>query len=103
MEASPIAGLIQSGMALTRDPNSFSAKLYNDADGALVQQEVLAIMNRLQLGPFVKLIENTIEPNRRRFFVTSSLGHSSHSTEMDAAGLTSWRISDPLRWAIHNF
>lgn len=102
MEASPIAGLIQNGMAITRDPNSFSTKLYNDADGALVQQEILAIMNRLQLGPFVKLIENTIEPNRRRFFVTSSLGHSSHSTEMDAAGLTSWRVSDPIRWAIHN-
>lgn len=102
MEASPISGLIQNGMAITRDPNSFSTRLYNDADGALVQQEILAIMNRLQLAPFVKLLENTVLPNKRRFFVASSLGHSSHSDVMGAAGLTSWRISDPIRWAIHN-
>lgn len=102
MEASAIPGAIQSGMAITRDPNSFSTNLYNDADGALVQQEVLSIMNQLDLASFIKLLENTVEPNRRRFFVSSSLGHSSHSDVMDAAGLTSWRISDPIRWALHN-
>ena len=103
MEASPISGLIQGGMAITRDPNSFSQRLYNDSDGALVQQEILAIMNRLQLAPFVKLLENTVAPQNRRFFVASSLGHSSHSDVMDAAGLTSWRISDPIRWTVHNW
>ena len=102
MEASAIPGAIQPGMAITRDPNSFSARLYNDADGALVQQEILSVMNQLDLASFIKLLENTVEPNRRRFFVSSSLGHSSHSDVMDAAGLTSWRISDPIRWALHN-
>jgi hypothetical protein len=101
IDASPISGKIQNGMAITRDPNSFSTKLFNDADAALVQEEILSIMERVQMAPFVQLVENTFGPDKRRFFVTSSLGHGSHAEVMDSAGITSWRISDPLRWALH--
>jgi hypothetical protein len=99
MTGSPISGLIQNGMQITRDPNSNAAYLYNQLDGHLVQEEILSILDRLQFAPFRSLVQNTFGV-ASRYFVISSLGHGTHAAQMDAAGITSYRVSDPIRWAL---
>lgn len=99
MQGSPISGLIQNGMQITRDPNSNASYLYNQLDGHLVQEEILSILERLGIAPFRSLVQNTFGL-AARYFVISSLGHGTHAAQMDAAGITSYRVSDPIRWAL---
>ncbi len=99
LEGSPIAGTIQKGMQITRDPNSNAGYLYNQLDGHLVQEEILAILDRLNIAPFKALVQHTFGLSAR-YFVISSLGHGTHAAKMDAAGITSYRVSDPIRWAL---
>lgn len=99
MQGSPISGLIQNGMQITRDPNANASFLYNQLDGHLVQEEILSILDRLQIAPFKSLVGNTFGLSAR-YFVISSLGHGTHAAQMDAAGITSYRVSDPIRWAL---
>lgn len=99
MQGSPISGLIQKGMQITRDPNSNASYLYNQLDGHLVQEEILSILDRLQIAPFKSLVHHTFGL-AARYFVISSLGHGTHAAQMDAAGITSYRVSDPIRWAL---
>jgi hypothetical protein len=100
MQGSPIAGTIQKGMQITRDPNSNSGHLFNALDGHLVQEEILSILERLDIAPFKALVQNTFGPIASKFFVISSLGHGTHAAQMDSAGITSYRVSDPIRWAL---
>lgn len=99
LDGSPIAGTIQNGMQITRDPNSNAGYLYNQLDGHLVQEEILAILDRLNIAPFKALVQHTFGLSAR-YFVISSLGHGTHSAKMDTAGITSYRISDPIRWVL---
>ncbi len=99
LPGSPIAGTMQKGMQITRDPNSNAAYLYNGLDGHLVQEEILSILDRLNIAPFKSLVQHTFGL-AARFFVISSLGHGTHAAQMDSAGITSYRVSDPIRWAI---
>jgi hypothetical protein len=99
MQGSPISGLIQNGMQITRDPNSNASYLYNQLDGHLVQEEILSILERLGIAPFRSLVQNTFGL-AARYFVISSLGHGTHAAQMDAAGITSYRVSDPIRWVL---
>lgn len=100
LPGSPIAGTVQKGMQITRDPNSNAGYLYNALDGFLVQEEILAILDRLNIAPFKALVRNTFGQHTARFFVISSLGHGTHAAQMDSAGITSFRVSDPIRWAL---
>ena len=95
-----LTGLIQKGMQLTRDPNTNAQYLYNSMDGSVLESEILGILDRLNIAPFTSLVRNSFEPNSVRYFVVSSLGHSTHAERMDSAGITSYRISDPIRWAL---
>ena len=95
-----MTGLIQKGMQLTRDPNTNAQYLYNSMDGSVLESEILGILERLNIAPFTALVRNSFEPNSVRYFVVSSLGHSTHAERMDSAGITSYRISDPIRWAL---
>lgn len=98
---SPIEGKIQNGMQITRDPNSNAEYLYNNVDGYLVQEEILALLERLNEITFTTLVKNSFDLGSYRFFVVSSLGHATFAAKMDSAGLTSYRVSDPIRWALH--
>jgi outer membrane biosynthesis protein TonB len=57
----------------------------------------LAILERLRAGDFVTLVKNKLPS--AQYFVVSALGHSSYNDRMDSAGISSFRISDPIRWA----
>ena len=100
---SPVYGAIQPGMSITRDPNSNSKRIYNFFDGSMVELEMLGILGKLGISSFIRLVENSFDKDKRRFFVVSSLGHARHAAQMDSAGISSLRISDPIRWAIHNW
>ena len=100
---SPVYGAIQPGMSITRDPNSNSKNIYNYFDGSMTELEILGILGKLGISPFIRLVENSFERENRRFFVVSSLGHARHAAQMDSAGISSLRISDPIRWAIHTW
>ena len=100
---SPVYGAIQPGMSITRDPNSNSKNIYNYFDGSMVELEILGILGKLGINPLIRLVENSFERENRRFFVVSSLGHARHAAQMDSAGISSLRISDPIRWAIHSW
>ena len=97
---SPIFGTIRKGMQITRDPNANSGNVYNVVDGNLVQDEILAILGRLSVAPFANLVKNSFDPSAWKFFVVSSLGHATHASTMDSAGITSFRVSDPIRWTL---
>lgn len=98
---SAISGTITPGMALTRDPNSNSTAMFNSADSELLQRELRAIMERLGVNVFMKRIDNGFtKPDEVRYFALSSLGHGTHASTLDAAGITSFRISDPIRWGL---
>jgi hypothetical protein len=96
-----MTGTITPGLAVTRDPmtNSLatSEKLADIQDNARVHNEALAILERLRAGDFVTLVKNKLP--FAQYFVVSALGHSSYNDRMDSAGISSFRISDPIRWA----
>jgi GTPase SAR1 family protein len=100
MSGNAMTGLIQKGMQLTRDPNTNAQYLYNSMDGIVLESEILGIMERLNITPFTSLVRNSFPADGARYFVVSSLGHSTHAESMDPAGITSYRISDPIRWAL---
>jgi hypothetical protein len=74
-----------------------SEKLADIQDNARVHNEALAILERLRAGDFVTLVKNKLP--FAQYFVVSALGHSSYNDRMDSAGISSFRISDPIRWA----
>ena len=100
MSGNAMTGLIQKGMQLTRDPNTNAQYLYNAMDGSALESEILGILDRLNIAPFTSLVRNSFPADSARYFVVSSLGHSTHAERMDSAGITSYRISDPIRWAL---
>ena len=96
-----MTGTITPGLAVTRDPMTNSQattdKLADIQDNARVHNEALSILERLRAGDFVTLVKNKLP--FAQYFVVSALGHSSYNDRMDSAGISSFRISDPIRWA----
>lgn len=102
LPGNPMSGKVQRGMQVTRDPNSNSKWIYNRPDGELAEKEILAILENVSFAHFRGLAANIFKdkPELLRYFVVSSLGHSTHAAELDSAGITSFRVSDPIRWAL---
>lgn len=96
-----MSGTITPGLAVTRDPMTNTEatfdKLADIQDNARVHNEALAILERLRAGDFVTLVKNKLPS--AQYFVVSALGHASYNDRMDSAGISSFRISDPIRWA----
>jgi len=100
---SRIYGLLQKGLSLTRDVNTNSTFAYNRRDGLNLDREVKALISKLDgMTAFLKSVENSTVFEEKQFFVVSSLGHSTDATRMDKSGITSFRISDPILWAIES-
>jgi len=101
MESSPIYGMLDKGLSLTRDVNTNSTKKYNDRDGITLDKEVLALIGKFgEMAAFNHALKNSEVFQQKRCFIVSSLGHSTAATRMDKAGITSFRISDPILWAL---
>ena len=98
---SDLRGQVKNGMALTRDPSAFTNKPYNKKDGDQVDAEVTALLAALKLQNVTANIKSNqyFEADKVKFFVVSSLGHDTHT---DASGISSYRISDPIRWALQD-
>jgi hypothetical protein len=95
----PFRGTIAPGMSVTRDPNSWDNKQFNVVDSWQVDQEVSALLGVVPaLNPFVTAARKEFGQGRSRFFVVSALGHATFAAEMDRAGITSYRVSDPIMW-----
>lgn len=96
-----MSGLLTPGMALQRDPflmgNLPSKRFYEDHEGVKLDRETRAVFRKLGAEAFVNFADANFPNNR--FFVVSSLGHATHKMSVDAAGISSFRISDPIRWA----
>jgi hypothetical protein len=97
----PMSGTITPGLAVTRDPmtnsRATSESLADLQDNIRVNNEAIAILERLRAGDFLTLVKNKLP--MAQYFVVSALGHASYNDKMDSAGISSFRISDPLRWA----
>jgi hypothetical protein len=93
-----LTGTIRSGMALARDPHLLWSGAYLESDGRLLDKEVKSLLGRVSgMRPFVQLVQDRFKPDEVRYFANSAIGRSSFSSSM-GAGLTSVRISDPIRW-----
>ena len=97
----PMSGTITPGMAVTRDPmtnsKATSTSLADLQDNIRVNNEAIAVLERLRAGDFLTLVKNKLP--MAQYFVVSALGHASYNDKMDSAGISSFRISDPIRWA----
>jgi len=101
MESTPVFGILEKGLSLTRDVNTNSMKLYNERDGISLDREVMALIGKLDaMAAFTRALADSTVFSQKRCFVVSSLGHSTHAPRMDKAGITSFRISDPILWAL---
>jgi hypothetical protein len=96
-----MSGTITSGLAVTRDPmtnkKATATELADLQDNLRVHNESIAILERLKAGDFLTLVKNKLP--LAQYFVVSALGHSTYNDRLDSAGISSFRISDPLRWA----
>jgi GTPase SAR1 family protein len=95
-----LSGTIRSGMSLARDPHMLWDGEYLESFGSLQDREVRALLSRVSgYGPFLKLVDDTFQSGEVRYFAISALGRSNFSETLGGGGLTSVRISDPIRWA----
>ena len=93
---------IKLGMSITRDPNAWDSKRFNEIDGWQVHQEVRGLLQLVPaLNPFIQLARENFGP-QTRFFAVSSLGHATFSEYMSRAGITSYRVGDPIMWLANN-
>lgn len=101
MEGTPVYGMLDKGLSLTRDVNTNSTRRYNERDGITLDREVMALINKFDdMAAFTRSLADSKTFSQKRCFVVSSLGHSTDATRMDKAGITSFRISDPILWAL---
>lgn len=101
MEGTPIFDMLDKGLSMTRDVNTNSTKQYNDRDGITLDREVLALIGKFgDMAAFTRALKDSEVFQQKRCFIVSSLGHSTDATRMDKAGITSFRISDPILWAL---
>jgi hypothetical protein len=93
---------IENGLSLTRDVNTNSTKRYSNQDGTILNKEVIALIKTFESGAFLNSLKESpaFQELNKRCFVVSSIGHSTDATRMDKAGITSFRVSDPILWAV---
>lgn len=103
MKGTPIFDMLDKGLSMTRDVNTNSTMQYNDRDGITLDKEALALIGKFgDMAAFTRALKDSEVFGRKRCFIVSSLGHSTDATRMDKAGITSFRISDPILWALEN-
>lgn len=89
---------ISKGMSVTRDPNSWTTKQFNEVDSRQVDREIESLLKLdQQINAFVFGVRNQMAVETR-FFAVSALGHATFAREIGSAGITSYRVADPLLW-----
>lgn len=88
----------QAGAAVNREWPL--APEYHEQDGALLHEEVRAILQVLGGGALVNMVQNPANQRQldHRFFALSALGGSTDANDVADHGIRPYRILDPLLW-----
>lgn len=90
-----------AGAAFQRDPGPLATG-YDEADGALLHEEIRSLLQRLGGGHIVTAVERPhsgrVLPHR--FFGVSALGAPTEGESLHDHGIASFRCLDPIRWAL---
>lgn len=90
-----------TGSAMLRDP-SLGRLGYDEADGALLDQEVRSLLLRLNAGGLINALERPTNGNvlAHRYFAVSALGEFALRDRVSDRGIKPFRCLDPLKWAL---
>lgn len=92
----------QPGAAISRDWKL--TPTYHARDGELLHEEVRSVLQALNAGVIVNMIENPASGARldHRFFAVSALGGATDAQAIDTRGIRPFRILEPLLWEFAN-
>jgi hypothetical protein len=94
----PFQQSITPGMSVTRDPNSWTNKQFNEVDSNQVHQEIKSLLKKVQaMNAFLEGARSSFGVETRLFAV-SALGHATFANKINSTGMTSYRVADPLLW-----
>jgi hypothetical protein len=94
-----LTGLLNGGSALMYDPTPAETLTMDPADRQQTHEETRSLLLTLGAGQFVHMVENAFA--RTEYFALSALGHApAGGTTLSAAGVSAFRIADPLRWLV---
>jgi len=89
------------GAGYLRDPG-IDAKDFDTKDGELVSLEVESLLHRLNARELLITLRNPPGGGSfdYRFFAVSALGHPTEGTKLSEFGISSYRVLDPVKWAL---
>jgi hypothetical protein len=94
-----LSDLLNGGSALMYDQTPADSLALHPADQRQVHEEARSLLLRLHGMQFVSLVEGSF--SRVEYFGVSALGHApAGGTTLSAAGISSFRVADPLRWLV---
>ncbi|MGY1632236.1 hypothetical protein ACI784_11090 [Geodermatophilus sp. SYSU D01186] len=94
-----VTGLLNGGSTLMQDPTPAESLRLDASDRRQVHEETRSLLLTLGATQFVHLVENTF--TRTEYFAVSALGHApAGGTTLSAAGVSAFRVADPLRWLV---
>lgn len=86
-----------TGAAFLRD-RSLDGSEYDDADGALLHEEVASLLLALDGADMLNLISEVFADFR--LFALSALGQTPNGKKLQPQGIAPFRVLDPLKWAM---
>ena len=87
----------RAGSPLQRDP-SLSGAVWDHQDGALLHEEVRALLSELGSSLVESILSERSE--RHQFFAVSALGASPDEKSVHPSGISPFRVLDPFKWAL---
>ncbi|MGY1726806.1 hypothetical protein ACI79J_07520 [Geodermatophilus sp. SYSU D01062] len=93
-----LSGLLNGGSALMRDGTPGDSLAFDPFDRYQVHEETRSLLLRLSAMQFLALAEGSFA--RVEYFALSALGHSPAGATLSEAGVSSFRVPDPLRWLV---
>ncbi|GAB3197973.1 hypothetical protein GCM10027261_24340 [Geodermatophilus arenarius] len=93
-----LSELLNGGSALMHDPTSGDSLAFDPYDRYQVHEETRSLLLRLNAMQFLSLAEGSF--SRVEYFSLSALGHSPAGATLSEAGVSSFRVPDPLRWLV---
>jgi hypothetical protein len=94
-----LSGLLNGGSALMYDRTPAETLELVPPDQRQVHEETRSLLQRLGAAQFISLVEDSF--TRTEYFGLSALGHApAGNTTLSQAGVSSFRVADPLRWLV---
>jgi hypothetical protein len=94
-----LSGRLNGGSALRYDPTPAHALELFPSDQRQMHEETRSLLLSLNAMQFVRQVETAF--TRVEYFGLSALGHApAGGTTISRAGLSAFRVADPLRWLV---